>query len=39
MKGQGLYLNDVYGGGYYYNTMIDKTNHATSDANTGYCFR
>ncbi len=37
-KRQGLYLNGVYGGGYYYNT-IDYSTYVSSEAGTEFCFR
>jgi hypothetical protein len=37
-KRQGLYLNGVYGGGYYYNT-IDYSNYVSTEWGYEYCFR
>ena len=37
-KRQGLYLNGVYGGGYYYNT-IDYSSYVSSEWGYEYCFR
>ena len=37
-KRNGVYLNGVYGGGYYYNT-IDYSSYVTSEAGTEFCFR